>query len=194
MIRIALLSLSLVWGCKAELPQPDRSTWDKLAAAMNLTTPPEKASWVVEQSNCLIKMYRTVIGKCDSGDVRLYYEKNIDQSEVEEVIVKSHDGIAMISFYFKEDISRVLIRASEAQSARGEYSYLRQYPIDRRNNMALEILSEANVQSFGFANTCQSNDLVYLEYGRVNVLADSDLFDEVRDEIAMSIRSCAGGR
>ena len=107
MIRIALLSLSLVWGCKAELPQPDRSTWDKLAAAMNLTTPPEKASWVVEQSNCLIKMYRTVIGKCDSGDVRLYYEKNIDQSEVEEVIVKSHDGIARISFYFKEDISRI---------------------------------------------------------------------------------------
>jgi hypothetical protein len=81
-------------------------------------------SWVVEQSNCLIKMHRTVIGKCGSGDIPLYYEKNIDQSEVKEVKVKSHDGITMISFYFKEDIAGVLVRASEAQSARGEYSYL----------------------------------------------------------------------
>lgn len=138
-------------------------------------------------------MHRTVIGKCGSGDIPLYYEKNIDQSEVKEVKVKSHDGITMISFYFKEDIARVLVRASEAQSARGEYSYLRQYSIRQRNNMALEILSEANVQSFGFANTCQSSDLVYLDYGRVNILAASDLFDEVRDEIATSMSSCVGG-
>ncbi|KGM48918.1 hypothetical protein [Pseudooceanicola atlanticus] len=193
MIRVALMSLALVWGCRVDAPEPDRSTWDKLAAAMNLTTPPEKASWVVEQSNCLIKMHRTVIGKCDSGDVRLYYEKNIDQSEVKEVKIKSHDGITMISFYFKEDIARVLVRASEVQSARGGYSYLRQHPIHQRNNMALEILNQANVKSFGFANTCQSSDLVYLDYGRVNILANSDLFDEVRDEIAISMRSCAGG-
>jgi hypothetical protein len=126
--------------------------------------------------------------------VKLSQEINIDQTELKEIITKSHDGITMISFYFNDAVTQALQKASSAQSARGDYSDLVRTPMAERNNLARQILDQAGVNSFGFVDTCYMSDLVYLDWVRVNLLADKKLYSVINQGIHESMEYCLSAR